>query len=45
VALAGDLPRAAEMGVAGRRRALDAFTPERCVERVEALYERALGAA
>lgn len=40
VALAGDLPRAAEMGRAGRVRALEAFTPERCVERVEELYER-----
>ena len=42
VALAGDLPRAAEMGLAGRERALQAFTPERCVERVEELYLRAL---
>jgi glycosyltransferase involved in cell wall biosynthesis len=41
VALAGDLPRAAEMGRAGRVRALAEFTPERCAERVEALYERA----
>jgi len=42
VELAGDLPRAADMGRAGRERALAEFTPERCVERVEALYERAL---
>jgi glycosyltransferase involved in cell wall biosynthesis len=42
VALAGDLPRAAEMGAAARVRALEEFTPERCVRRVEALYERAL---
>jgi glycosyltransferase involved in cell wall biosynthesis len=42
VALAGNLPRAAEMGVAARVRALEEFTPERCVERVEELYERAL---
>jgi glycosyltransferase involved in cell wall biosynthesis len=42
VALAGDLPRAAAMGVAGRERALSQFTPERCVERVEALYAREL---
>jgi glycosyltransferase involved in cell wall biosynthesis len=42
VALAGDLPRAAAMGRVGRTRALAEFTPERCVERVEALYERAL---
>jgi glycosyltransferase involved in cell wall biosynthesis len=41
VTLAGDLPRAAEMGRAGRARALSEFTPERCVERVEALYEGA----
>jgi glycosyltransferase involved in cell wall biosynthesis len=45
VALAGNLPRAAEMGAAGRDRALREFTPERCVERVEALYERALSPA
>ena len=44
VALAGDLARAAAMGAAGRARALEEFTPERCVERVEALYERALRA-
>jgi glycosyltransferase involved in cell wall biosynthesis len=42
VALAGDLPRAAAMGAAGRDRALSQFTPERCVERVEELYARAL---
>jgi starch synthase len=41
VTIAGDLPRAAEMGRAGRARALAEFTPARCVERVEALYERA----
>lgn len=41
VELAGDLPRAAEMGRAGRTRALTRFTPERCVERVEELYARA----
>jgi glycosyltransferase involved in cell wall biosynthesis len=44
VALASDLPRAAEMGLAGRARALEVFTPERCVERVEGLYRRALPA-
>ena len=44
VALAGNLPRAAEMGRAARERALAEFTPERCVERVEALYARARGA-
>ncbi len=42
VALAGDLPRAAEMGRAARTRALEEFTPGRCVERVESLYARAL---
>jgi glycosyltransferase involved in cell wall biosynthesis len=42
VALAGNLPRAAEMGRAGRVRALEQFTPERCAAQVEALYERAL---
>jgi glycosyltransferase involved in cell wall biosynthesis len=42
VALAGDLPRAAAMGAAGRERALREFTPERCVERTEELYARAL---
>jgi glycosyltransferase involved in cell wall biosynthesis len=45
VALAGDLPRAADMGRAGRARVLEAFTPERCVARVESLYERALAPA
>ncbi len=45
VALAGDLPRAAEMGAAGRVRALAEFTPERCVELIEGLYLRALEAA
>ena len=45
VSLAGDLARAAAMGEAGRERALEQFTPERCVERVEALYVRALLAA
>ena len=42
VALASDLPRAAAMGQAGRERALTQFTPERCVERIEKLYARAL---
>jgi glycosyltransferase involved in cell wall biosynthesis len=44
VSLAGDLARAVAMGEAGRERALEQFTPERCVERVEALYVRALPA-
>jgi glycosyltransferase involved in cell wall biosynthesis len=42
VALARDLPRAEAMGAAGRERALREFTPERCVERTEELYARAL---
>jgi glycosyltransferase involved in cell wall biosynthesis len=42
VTLAGDLPRSEEMGRAARKRALSEFTPERCVERVEALYARPL---
>jgi glycosyltransferase involved in cell wall biosynthesis len=42
VALAGDLDRAAGMGAAARARALEMFTPERCVDRVEELYLRAL---
>jgi glycosyltransferase involved in cell wall biosynthesis len=42
VELASDLGRAAEMGVAGRRRALAEFLDSRCVERTEELYERAL---
>jgi glycosyltransferase involved in cell wall biosynthesis len=44
VSLAGDLARAVAMGEAGRERALEQFTPERCVERLEALYVRALPA-
>ena len=42
VELAGDLERAARMGEAGRRRALTEFLEERCIERTEQLYERAL---
>jgi glycosyltransferase involved in cell wall biosynthesis len=38
VELAGDLLRSEAMGVAGRERALTEFTPDRCVERIEALY-------
>lgn len=45
VALAGDLERAAEMGRAGRKRALEAFRQEQCTDRVEALYLRALASA
>jgi glycosyltransferase involved in cell wall biosynthesis len=44
VTLAGDLPRAAEMGAAGRRRALEHFLQERCTDRTELLYEGALAA-
>jgi glycosyltransferase involved in cell wall biosynthesis len=43
VALAGDLERAAAMGVAGRERALSQFTPARSVRRIEELYGAALG--
>jgi glycosyltransferase involved in cell wall biosynthesis len=42
VALAGDLERAAAMGLAGRERALGEFTPERSAERIETLYRAAL---
>ena len=42
VRLAGNLPLAAEMGQAGRRRALAQFLQERCTERTELLYEQAL---
>ena len=42
VALASDLPRAAAMGAAGRRRALESFTQERSTQGIEALYLRAL---
>jgi glycosyltransferase involved in cell wall biosynthesis len=44
VHLAGNLPRAAEMGEAGRRRALEHFLQERCTDRTELLYEGALAA-
>ncbi|MGB8004891.1 MAG: glycosyltransferase family 4 protein, partial [Gaiellaceae bacterium] len=44
VTLAGDLPRAEEMGAAGRRRALEHFLQDRCTERTELLYEGALAA-
>jgi glycosyltransferase involved in cell wall biosynthesis len=45
VRLAGDLPRAAEMGAAGRERALEHFMQERCTDRTELLYEGALAAS
>jgi glycosyltransferase involved in cell wall biosynthesis len=38
VLLASNLPRAAEMGEAGRRRALQQFLQERCTDRTELLY-------
>jgi glycosyltransferase involved in cell wall biosynthesis len=43
VDLARDLPRAATLGAAGRRRALAEFSEERCIERTEALYRKVLG--
>jgi glycosyltransferase involved in cell wall biosynthesis len=42
VELAGDLDRAAQMGEAGRRRAVEHFLQQRCTERTELLYEEAL---
>ncbi len=42
VRLAGDLELAAEMGRAGRRRALRDFLEDRCVDRTEILYRAAL---
>lgn len=45
VDLAGDLGRAAEMGRRGRVRALAEYLESRCVDRTEALYERALAAS
>jgi glycosyltransferase involved in cell wall biosynthesis len=44
VALASDLPRAAAMGEAGRRRALESFTQERSTHAIETLYLRYLKA-
>jgi glycosyltransferase involved in cell wall biosynthesis len=43
VRLAGDLPLAARMGEEGRKRALRDFLEQRCTDRTEALYRRALG--
>jgi glycosyltransferase involved in cell wall biosynthesis len=40
--LGGDLGRAARMGEAGRRRALDRFLQERCTDRTELLYREQL---
>jgi glycosyltransferase involved in cell wall biosynthesis len=44
VSLAGDLPRAAEMGRAGRERALAEFPPDRSAARIEELYRTELAA-
>jgi len=40
--LASDPARAAAMGAAGRARALEEFSQERCTDRIEALYRNAL---
>ena len=45
VELAGDQARAADMGAAGRTRALAEFSQERCTDRIEAIYGAALAAA
>ena len=45
VELAGDPARAADMGAAGRTRALAEFSQERCTDRIEAIYGAALAAA
>ena len=42
VRVAEDLPKAAAMGAAGRRRALEQFLQERCTDRTELLYRDAL---
>jgi glycosyltransferase involved in cell wall biosynthesis len=42
VGLASNLDLAAEMGKAGRRRAVEQFLQERCTDRTELLYEEAL---
>jgi len=42
VELGSDLGRAARMGEAGRRRALDRFLQERCTDRTELLYREQL---
>ena len=45
VALTSDLGQAAEMGRAGRERALAEFRPERCALQIEELYVAGLGPA
>jgi glycosyltransferase involved in cell wall biosynthesis len=42
VELVRDLPRAAELGRAARQRALAEFSEAQCIDRIEALYRRAL---
>jgi glycosyltransferase involved in cell wall biosynthesis len=42
VELSSDLDRAARMGAAGRRRAVEEFVEERCTDRTEILYRSAL---
>jgi glycosyltransferase involved in cell wall biosynthesis len=42
VELARDLPGAAELGRAARARALAEFSEQRCTERTENIYRRAL---
>src|SRR5919199_5379909 len=44
VRLGSDLPLAARMGEAGRRRALERFLQERCTDRTELLYREQLAA-
>jgi len=43
VEVAGDLPRASELGRAARTRALAEFSDEQCIDKTEALYRKALG--
>ena len=43
--LADDPARAAAMAAAGRARALEEFSQERCTDRIEAIYRAALEAA
>ena len=43
--LARDPGRTAEMGAAGRARALEAFSQERCTDRIDELYRAALAGA
>ena len=45
VELATDRARAAAMGAAGRARALEEFSQERCTDRIEELYRAALAGA